>query len=232
MHPLAITWLGHSTFVLRTPGGRRLLLDPWLTANPSCPEPLRRQTAVDIVLATHGHDDHIGDLVPVARETGALVVAPYELCDWVRRKGITHTAPMNKGGSLDVQGLHIAMTDARHSSGCLDNGAMVYMGEACGYVLRLEDGVSVYYAGDTALFGDMKLIGETYRPDIAILPIGDRFTMGPAAAATACEWLGVRQVIPMHWGTFPSLTGTPEALKRRLRGDVQILELRPGDTAQ
>ena len=139
---------------------------------------------------------------------------------------------MNKGGSVDLAGLRITMTDARHSSGFVEHGQMVYMGEACGYVLRLEDGVSVYYAGDTALFGDMKLIGETYRPDIAILPIGDRFTMGPAAAATACEWLGVRQVIPMHWGTFPSLTGTPEALKRHLRGDVQLLELRPGDTAQ
>lgn len=232
MLPLAITWLGHSTFLMRTPGGRRLLLDPWLTANPRCPERLRRQTEVDLVLATHGHEDHIGDLVPVARETGALVVAPYELCDWVGRKGITHTAPMNKGGSLDVQDLRISMTDARHSSGCLDNGTMVYMGEACGYVLRLEDGVTIYYAGDTSLFGDMKLIGETFRPDIAVLPIGDRFTMGPQDAAIACEWLGVRQVIPMHWGTFPLLTGTPDTFRRHLRDDIQMLELRPGDTAQ
>ena len=140
---------------------------------------------------------------------------------------------MNKGGSQQVAGLDVTMTDAVHSSGYMDNGQMIYMGEPAGYVVRLEDGVSLYFAGDTALFGDMRLIGEMHKPDIAFLPIGDRFTMGPAAAARACEFLGVRQVVPMHWGTFPMLTGTPAELKRLVepRG-FQVLELEPGETAE
>jgi len=230
---LGITWLGHSTFIIRTPGGKRVLLDPWLTENPSCPAAHKKPQQIDLILASHGHFDHIGDLVSVARDTGAPVVAIFEVCDWLGRKGIQNVAPMNKGGSQEIAGLRIAMTDARHSSGFVDNGQMVYMGEAAGYVLRLEDGLTLYYAGDTCLFGDMRVIGELYRPDIAFLPIGDRFTMDPAAAAKACEWLGVRQVVPMHWGTFPLLTGTPDALKPLVepRG-IQVLELQPGETAE
>jgi L-ascorbate metabolism protein UlaG (beta-lactamase superfamily) len=167
----------------------------------------------------------------VARDTGALVVGAFELCDWLERKGITHLAAMNKGGSLETAGLRISMTHARHSSSCVENGETIYLGEACGYVLVLEDGLRIYYAGDTSIFGDMKLLGELYRPDIAFLPIGDRFTMGPEAAARACELLGVRQVVPMHWGTFPLLTGTPAALKAHLRVPVDVLELTPGETA-
>ena len=140
---------------------------------------------------------------------------------------------MNKGGSQEIAGLRVTMTDARHSSGYVDNGQMVYMGEPAGYVVRLEDERRIYFAGDTCLFGDMRLIGELYRPEIAFLPIGDRFTMDPAAAAKACEFLGVRQVVPMHWGTFPLLTGTPSMLKEALgsRG-VDVLELKPGETAE
>jgi len=230
---LAITWLGHSTFLLKTPGGKRLLFDPWLTANPSCPPALRKPPAADLILASHGHGDHIDDLVLCARTTGAPVVAIYELCLWVERKGIQHTAPMNKGGSLDIVGLSVSMTDARHSSGFVDDGRMVYMGEPCGFIIRLEDRRTIYYAGDTDLFGDMRLIGEIYRPDIAFLPIGDRFTMGPEAAARACALLGVRQVVPMHWGTFPLLTGTPTALKALVAPlGVEVLELQPGETAE
>lgn len=232
MQRLAITWLGHSTFLIRTPGGRRLLFDPWLTDNPACPPALRRPPATDLILVTHGHHDHIGDLLTVARESGAPVVGAYELCDWAHRKGVANTVPMNKGGSIDIAGVRVSMTHARHSSGCLDDGQMIYMGEACGYVVTLEDGLTLYYAGDTSIFGDMRLLGELYRPDIAFLPIGDRFTMGPAAAAKACELLGVRQVVPMHWGTFPVLTGTPAALKALLPPGVQMLELAPGDTAE
>ena len=140
---------------------------------------------------------------------------------------------MNKGGSQDILSLRVTMTDARHSSGYFDNGQMVYMGEPAGYVVRLEDGMSIYFAGDTALFGDMRLIGELYAPAIAFLPVGDRFTMGPTEAAKACELLGVKQVVPMHWGTFPLLTGTPAALKQLVasRG-VQVLELKPGETTE
>ncbi|MSO45513.1 MAG: metal-dependent hydrolase [Acidobacteria bacterium] len=230
MQKLAITWLGHSTFILRTPGGTRLLFDPWL-GNPNCPASLKKPK-VDLILVSHGHFDHIEDVIGVARDTGAPVVGIFELCDWLQRKGIQNAAPMNKGGSQEVLGLRITMTDARHSSGYVEDGRMVYMGEAAGFVVRLEDGMTIYYAGDTCLFGDMKLIGEMYKPDIAFLPIGDRFTMDPAAAARACEFLGVRQVVPMHWGTFPLLTGTPAALKMLVPAGVEVLELRPGETSE
>jgi L-ascorbate metabolism protein UlaG (beta-lactamase superfamily) len=232
MGSLAITWYGHSTFLLVTPGGRRVLIDPWFTGNPSYPESVKKPAQVDVVLASHGHADHIADLVPVARESGAVVVAAFELCEWLGRRGITNVSPMNVGGSQRVAGLDIAMTDARHSSGYTDNGEMIYMGEAAGFVVGMEDGRSLYFAGDTSLFGDMRLIGEMYKPDIALLPIGDRFTMGPAAAAKACQMLGVKQVIPMHWGTFPLLTGTPAEFKALVEPTgVQVLELKPGETA-
>ena len=232
MTSFAITWLGHSTFVVRTPGGKRVLFDPWLAGNPSCPDSLKKPPNVDLILATHGHVDHIDDLVLCARVSGAVVVGIYELCYWLGRKGIANLAPMNKGGSQEIGGLRITMTDARHSSGCMVDGRMIYMGEAAGYVLRLEDARSIYFAGDTSLFGDMRLIGEMYKPEIAFLPIGDRVTMDPAAAAKACEFLGVRQVVPMHWGTFPLLTGTPAQLKALVPSGVDVLELRPGETAQ
>jgi L-ascorbate metabolism protein UlaG (beta-lactamase superfamily) len=229
---LAITWLGHATFLIRTPGGKRILLDPWLRENPSCPEALRKPPPVDLILVSHGHVDHVGDLVLCARASGAPVVAIPELCDWLTRKGVQNVSPMNKGGSLPIAGLVVTMTDAVHSSGLIDEGRMVYMGEAAGYVIRLEDGRTIYYAGDTSLFGDMRLIGEMYTPEIAFLPIGDRFTMGPDAAARACAMLGVRQVVPMHWGTFPLLTGTPARLKALVEPGVRVLELQPGETAE
>jgi L-ascorbate metabolism protein UlaG (beta-lactamase superfamily) len=233
MQKLAITWLGHSTFLVRTPGGVRMLFDPWLTSNPSCPDAHRKPPKVDLVLVSHGHFDHMDDLVAVARESGAPVVGIFELCDWLGRKGIQQVSPMNKGGSQEVAGLRITMTDARHSSGYVDNGQMVYMGEPAGYVVRLEDGRSIYFAGDTCLFGDMRLIGEMYAPEIAFLPIGDRFTMDPAAAARACELLGVKQVVPMHWGTFPLLTGTPAQLRALVEPKgIEVLELAPGETAE
>jgi L-ascorbate metabolism protein UlaG (beta-lactamase superfamily) len=232
MEKLRITWYGHSTFRLRTPGGRTVLIDPWFADNPACPAALKRPPTPDLVLVSHGHGDHMGDLLRVARESGAPVVAIVELCDWLRRKGVSNVSPMNKGGAQQLAGLFIAMTDARHSSGFVEDDAIVYMGEPAGYVVRLEDGVTIYFAGDTALFGDMRLIGELYRPDIAFLPIGDRFTMGPAAAARACELLGVRQAVPMHWGTFPMLTGTPAEFRRLVEpAGVHVLELRPGETS-
>jgi L-ascorbate metabolism protein UlaG (beta-lactamase superfamily) len=232
MDTLAITWLGHATFLLRTPGGKRVLLDPFLTGNPSCPEAMKKPPKADLILVSHGHFDHIEDLLLCARDSGAAVVGIFELCDWLGRKGIQNTSPMNKGGSQTVAGLRVTMTDARHSSGYVDNGQMVYMGEPAGYVVTLEDGRSIYYSGDTCLFGDMRLIGEMYKPEIAFLPIGDRFTMDPAAAAKACEFLGVRQVVPMHWGTFPLLTGTPAELKKLVPRGVEVLELKAGETAE
>ena len=233
MQKLAITWLGHATFIVRTPGGKRILLDPWLTDNPACPATHKKPPQVDLILASHGHSDHVGDLVACARANATTVVGAPELCDWLSRKGIQHLSPMNKGGSQVAAGVRVTMTDARHSSGLFENGQMIYMGEAAGYVIHLEDGRSIYFAGDTCLFGDMRLIGEMYSPQIAMLPIGDRFTMNPAAAARACELLGVRQVVPMHWGTFPMLTGTPAELRALVEPKgIHVLELKPGETAE
>src|SRR5688500_3476724 len=177
MDHLSITWLGHATFLLRTPAGTRVLSDPWLTGNPSCPEAMKKPPTVDLILVSHGHFDHIDDLLLCARDSGAAVVGIFELCDWLGRKGIQNTSPMNKGGSQTIAGLRVTMTDARHSSGYVDNGQMVYMGEPAGYIVTLEDGRSIYYSGDTCLFSDMRLIGEMYKPEIAFLPIGDRFTI-------------------------------------------------------
>ena len=179
---------------------------------------------------SHGHSDHITDAAAVAKRTGATVVGIYEVTSWLRAKGVTALEPMNKGGTIHSHGLRITMTDARHSSSAEDG---TYLGEPVGFVVRLEDGRSIYFAGDTALFGDMKLIAEIYAPEIAFLPIGDRFTMGPDTAALAAKWLGVRQVVPMHWGTFPLLTGTPAQLKTHLAGSgIEVLELAPGETAK
>jgi L-ascorbate metabolism protein UlaG (beta-lactamase superfamily) len=228
---LSFTWLGHATFRMTTPGGRRLLFDPWLT-NPSCPESERTIDRLDLMLLTHGHDDHIGDAVKVARDTRAHVVAPYELSVWLQQKGLKSVTGMNPGGTLAVLGLSITMVPAQHSSSTVEDGRIVYLGVAAGYVLRFEDGLTIYFAGDTSIFGDMRLIGEMYGPAIAFLPIGDLYTMGPEQAARACELLGVTQVVPMHYGTFPALTGTPERLRQLVepRG-VKVLELRPGETA-
>ena len=230
---LRITWYGHSTFLVTTPGGKRILFDPWFQENPACPESMKKPPKADVILVSHGHFDHIGDLLAAARESAAPVVGIFELCDWLSRKGIANVAPMNKGGSQEIDGVRVTMTDARHSSGFVDNGQMVYLGEPAGYVVKPDSGLTLYYAGDTCLFGDMRLIGEMYKPDIAFLPIGDRFTMDPAAAARACEFLGAKQVVPMHWGTFPLLTGTPAELRKLVESKgVQVLELKPGETAQ
>jgi L-ascorbate metabolism protein UlaG (beta-lactamase superfamily) len=231
MQPLEITYLGHSSFRLRTPGGKEILFDPWYTGNPSFPESARPKAA-DLILISHGHSDHTTDAAAMAKATGATVVGIWEITSWLGTKGIQHLEPMNKGGTITSKGLRITMTDARHSSSVDENG-LVYLGEPAGFVVKLENGQTLYYAGDTSLFGDMKLIGELYKPDIAFLPIGDRFTMGPDTAAMAARWLGVKQVVPMHYGTFPLLTGTPQQLEKELAGSgINVLVLTPGETAK
>jgi L-ascorbate metabolism protein UlaG (beta-lactamase superfamily) len=232
MQKLTFTWLGHATFTFRTPGGKKIIMDPWVSTNPSCPESAKHVGALDLMLITHGHGDHTADAVSIGRSSGAHVVAPHELALWLQKKGLQHVTGMNPGGTLHMLGLAVTMVNAVHSSSVDDDGHVVYAGVATGYVIRFEDGTTVYFAGDTAVFGDMRLIAEMYKPSIAFLPIGDLYTMGPQEAARACELLGVAQVVPMHYGTFPALTGTPARLRELVGSRTQVLELRPGESSQ
>lgn len=232
---LSITWLGHSTFLIGLPSGRRVLTDPWL-GNPNCPAEFAKPEAlapVDLILVSHGHGDHIGDAVSAARATGAPVVCLYEVGLYLTDKGLQDVKDMGIGGTQRVADIDITMTQAVHSGSIVEGGKIVYLGGAAGFILRAPGAPTMYFAGDTGLFGDMTMIGEVYKPVIAFLPIGDHYTMGPDTAAMAARWLGVQQVVPMHWGTFPLLTGTPQALEAELKGTgIEVLVLKPGETAR
>jgi L-ascorbate metabolism protein UlaG (beta-lactamase superfamily) len=232
MAALSITWFGHATFLVTTPGGKRIVFDPWLTGNPKAPSGAKIDKA-DVICVTHGHSDHTADVVSIARATGAPVIAIFELANWFSGKGVKDVIGMGIGGTVVVKDLKISMTQAVHSSSIDDNGKMLYAGLATGFVVRMEDDRALYFAGDTSLFGDMRLIRELHAPEIAFLPIGDHFTMDPVAAAKACEILGIRQVVPMHYGTFPLLTGTPDRLRKLVDPmGIDVLVLKPGETAQ
>jgi L-ascorbate metabolism protein UlaG (beta-lactamase superfamily) len=214
-----------------TPQGRRVLADPWVKGNPARPESVKTVAPLDLILVTHGHFDHVGDAVDIAAATGAPVVGNFEVCQWLARQGVKEVRPMNKGGTQRLAGVRVTMVHALHSSSHIDDTGITYLGEAAGYVIRFEGGPTVYFAGDTAIFGDMKLIGELYAPEIGILPIGDLFTMGPMEAARACDLLGVKRVMPMHFGTFPALTGTVEELRALVEPKgITVLAPRPGET--
>ena len=228
-----VTYFGHSTFSLTAPSGQVALIDPWVATNPRCPDSLKKLARLDAIFLTHAHTDHMGDLLALAKQFRPKLVATFETCLWLASKGFEkEILPMNKGGTQQVGDFRITMTHAMHSNSIEDNGVRLYGGEPAGFVVRLPGDFTLYHAGDTALFSDMKLIAELYHPQLAMLPIGDLFTMGPVEAAQAIQFLRVRHVIPMHYATFPMLTGTPDALRRETAGiaDLTIYALQPGQS--
>lgn len=233
-----ITWYGHACVEVLTPGGKTILFDPWF-GNPKSPRPADAVTRCDLLLVTHGHGDHLGDAVALASRLHPAWPCIHEMSLWLARRlsgGADAVIGMNKGGTVEAAGLRVTMTGADHSAGDwnAEGGVPLYLGEPAGFVVELENGFRIYHAGDTAAFGDMRLIGELNRPDLAMLPIGGHYTMGPREAALAVELLGVQRVLPIHYGTFPALAGTPAELRTELaaRGlaDVTVHDLRPGET--
>jgi len=226
-----LTWLGHASFRLDSPGGKRIYVDPWLNGNPKCPEGEVEPERCDVIALTHGHGDHVGDTVAISQKFDCPVIAQVEMRGWLSLNGLSEdpTQGINKGGTAEVAGIKLTLTHANHSSSVFEDGQFRYTGESCGFVIELEDGFTIYFAGDTNVFTDMSLIGRIYTPDVAVIPIGDHYTMGPREAAVAIELLDVSRIVPCHYGTFPILSGTPETLRELAPQGVEILAPEPGE---
>ena len=227
-----VTWLGHATVLIQTAKGTNILIDPFIAQNPKYPKGYVLPEKIDYVLLTHGHGDHISDAVPVATKHGSAVVAIYELSAYIAKKGVKNTMGMNLGGTVQLNDVAATMVEATLSAAAEDEQGTHYAGVATGYVLAIEGGPVLYHSGDTNVFGDMKLIARLYHPEVAMLPIGGYYTMGPKEAALAVQLLGARIVLPIHFGTFPPLKGTPKELASLVDPGVQVLFCAPGETLE
>ena len=228
---VSFTWIGHGTWLARSAAGKEVLIDPWVMNNPVVPAHLKQIDRLDVMVVTHGHFDHIHDAVAIGKATSPKVIAQVETAAWLERNGVPGATALasNKGGNVEVDGIEFTMTHADHSCGISEGDQIVYGGEAVGYVIKFENGFTVYFAGDTGIFGDMALIGELYKPEVAFLPIGGHFVMEPLQAAKAAQLLGVRTVVPMHFGTFPILDGTPAQVQALTGPGIHVLDIKPGD---
>ncbi len=224
-----ITWLGHATVLVETPKETRILIDPFIAQNPKYPQGFELPSKIDFILLTHGHGDHISDAVPVAKKHGSTVVAIYELADFVGQKGVSKTIGMNLGGTVKLNDASATMVDAKHSAAAQDEKGSHYVGVAAGYVIAIADGPVLYHAGDTNVFGDMSIIRDLYHPKVAMLPIGGHFTMGPKEAALAARLLESEVILPIHFGTWPPLAGTPAQVASQVGSGVQVVEWKPGE---
>jgi len=229
---VSFTWLGHGTWKVRSARGKEILVDPWVMNNPATPETLKTVDKCDVMLITHGHFDHIHDALEIARRTKPMIICNHEISVWLGSKGLDaeRIVGANQGGTVDLEGIKVTLVHAEHSCGITEDGGIVYGGDACGLVIEFENGFTIYFAGDTDVFGDMALIAELSKFDVAFLPIGGFYTMGPERAAKAASLLGVNTVVPMHFATFPILAGRPSQLQELIGNQVKVLDIKPGDT--